>query len=227
MIYVLVGLGVLVALFVLAFAALLVNRHLASRRQCRYVERKLEPVIAPLRAGAAPDPSAIAALAADAEFRNDLFDALQELGQAALFPPQYRTVEAFAESVVVSWLAHPNELQKAPDVLELVGKHFVESGTALGKVGYFLYRFRVEPPHFAADKGWLAAYCGPFLVSPGAPLVAPLGLFSEMQSFDQMKPEEYVHEVHEAARRNGSVEALEKAVRDSRPDERRALRPPG
>jgi hypothetical protein len=152
MVYVLEGLGVLIALFVLAFAALWVNRYLASRRQCRYLQRKLEPVIAPLKAGVAADPSAIAPLAADAEFRNELFEALDQRGQAALFPAQYRTVEAFAESVLVSWLAHPNELQKAPDVLELVGKHVVESGTALGNLAYFLYRFRVEPPHFAADR---------------------------------------------------------------------------
>jgi hypothetical protein len=212
MMYVLWGLGIIVVLVVFVFAALYVNLRLASRRQRDYVRLRLAPVVAPLKDGRAVDPATIAALAADAEFRNDLFEEMERLGQAGLFPAQYRSVEAFAESVIVSWLAHPNELRKAPDAIELVGKHAMESGDGLGKLTYFLYRFRVEPPHFAADKGWIAGVCGPFLEAADAPLLAPLGLFSEMQPFDQVQPAEYIKLFHEASQRTGSIAALQKAL---------------
>jgi hypothetical protein len=210
MMYVLWGLGIIVVLAILGFAALYINLLLASRQQRKNVRWKLAPIIAVLMAGKAVDPAAIAELAADAEFRNDLFEEMDRFGQAALFPAQYRTLEAFAESVIVSWLAHPNELRKAPDAIEMLGKHFVESETAEGRFAYFLYRFRVEPPHFAADKGWIAGVCGPFLDAPDAPLIAPLGLFSDMQPFDQVDVVEYIRLFHAAAQRNGSLAALQK-----------------
>lgn len=195
--YVFITLGVLVALVVLAFLALIVNVRVAMNRQRKLLQQRLAPVIDPIRAGSPPDKQAIAAFAANAELRNDLFDALEKIGHAEAFPAQYRTPESFAESVLVRWLAHPNELQKAPDEIQFVSKHLVESKTGQDKVLYFLFRFRVQPPHFAADRGWMAGVCGPFSSVPNASLIKPVATFSELESFDKKPPDEHVRSVHE------------------------------
>jgi hypothetical protein len=210
--YVLIGLGILVGLVVLAFVALVINLQLATRRQRNQVMARLAPVLEPILEGAPPDRQAIAAQAEDAEVRNHLFNALDKLGYADLFPSEYRTVEAFAESVLVSWLCHPNELKRAPDAIHLVDKHVVDSGTELGDVAYFLFRFRVEEPHFAADQGWMAGVCGPFLNTPDPPLITPTGMFSELDPFKKMQPEEHVQLVHESAVNYGAIEKLQRAV---------------
>lgn len=215
MTYVLWGLacvGAVVALGILIFAGFFINLLWASHRQRKKVQRRLEPVLAPLREGKPYDQAALTALADDAEFRNALFDALEELGKSELFPPEQRTLEAFAESVFVSWLAHPNELQKPPDELELISMHHVDSETDLGQFTYFLYRFKVKPPHFAADYGWMAGACGPFLEMPTPLLVTPTGLFSELEAFDTKTPEEHVAQVHKGAGRKDTVKDMREAL---------------
>src|SRR5688572_21863095 len=108
--YVLIVVGATVALVVLAFALLMVNLVLASGRQKKRARAKLAPALDPLDAGRDPDPAVVRQLAADRETRNALYDALAERGGEALFPPEFRTREKFAESDLAYWLSHPNEL---------------------------------------------------------------------------------------------------------------------
>jgi hypothetical protein len=206
--YVLITLGVIVGLVVLAFVLLMVNLILASRRQHKALAARLAPALAPLDAGGAPDPGAVQALAEDPETRSALYEALAERGQESAFPAAWRTQEALAESDLVRWLSHPNELRGAPGEIQLSEVVTVPTDE-VGPVRWFLFRFRTRPPHWAAGKGWMAGGVGPYLAKPDAPLVprspAP---WSELEAFDAKTPEEHVQAIHLAGVNRGALDSL-------------------
>src|SRR5688572_1872567 len=118
--YLLIGLGILVGLIVLGFIALVINLKLATARHRKRIAQKLEPVIRPIQSGAAPDPALVHQLAANAETRNHLYEAMETAGNQQLFPAQFRTPQMLAKSDMATWVAHPNELKSAPDEIQLV-----------------------------------------------------------------------------------------------------------
>jgi hypothetical protein len=62
---------------------------------------------------------------------------------------------------------------------------------------YFVFRFRVKPPHWAASKGWLAGVAGPYDVTQDP---TPYGrkTFSRFESFESQTPEQHVETIHNA-----------------------------
>ena len=204
--YVLITIGVVVGLFVVGFVLLVLNAILASARQKKQTRAKLAPVIDAIDAGREPDPAAVRSLAADPVTRNALYDAMAGAGKAALFPPEFRTRQAYAESDLVYWLAHPNELRKAPDQIQLA--QVVTMAGDAGPVEYYLFRFRMNEPHFAASKGWMAGVSGPYARGGGVPGEAPGGTFSELEPFDARTPQDHVRLFHEKAAAAGALEAL-------------------
>jgi hypothetical protein len=114
-----------------------------------------------------PD-DAIARVAADPEGREPLYRLLKSRNELFRMPDEYRTQVALAESALVIWLCHPAELGSAPDEIELMEVVSAEATMADGSTGdldYYMFRFRTFPPHWAADKGWLAGMAGPYLRS--------------------------------------------------------------
>jgi hypothetical protein len=118
---------------------LLLNLIIASGRQKKRARAKLAPILDPLDAGGRPDPADVRRFAADPETRNGLYDAMAQRGRQALFPAEYRTRDAFAESNMAFWLSHPHELGKVPDELQLA--QVVTVATEVGPVEYYLFRF--------------------------------------------------------------------------------------
>ena len=208
--YVLITVGVIVALVVLVFVLLVVNLSLASARQKKRARAKLAAVLDPLDGGQEPDPAAVRQLAANRETRNALYDALAERGKQALFPREYRTRPAFAESDLAFWLSHPNELKSVPDEMHLA--QVVTVPTDVGPAEYYLFRFRTNPPHWAAGNGWMAGVSGPYPKDPKAPLAAPAGTFSELESFEAKSAQEHVQAFHEKAVARGAIDELRKQL---------------
>jgi hypothetical protein len=206
--YVLITVGVVVGLVVVVFALLVVNLVLASGRQKKRARAKLAPVLDPLDAGQHPDPAAVRQLAADRETRNALYEALAERGKESLFPREYRTRQAFAESDLAFWLSHPNELKSVPDEMHLA--QVVTVPTDAGPAEYYLFRFRTREPHWAAGKGWMAGVSGPYPKDPAAPLASPVGTFSELEPFDARTPHDHVRAFHEKAVARGALDELRK-----------------
>lgn len=204
--YVLITIGVVVGIVVVGFFLLVLNAVLASARQKKQARAKLAPVMDAVDAGREPDPAAVRALAADPQTRNALYDALAEAGKAAVFPPEFRTREAYAESDLVYWLSHPNELQKVPDQIQLAQVVAVPSDA--GPVEYYLFRFRTSEPHFAAKKGWMAGVSGAYARGGGVPAEAPGGTFSELEPFDARTPQDHVRMFHEKAVAAGALAAV-------------------
>ena len=63
-----------------------------------------------------------------------------------------------------------------------------------GLIEYYVFRFRVEDPHWAAHHGWMAGIAGPYRVKEKP---TPKGLgetFSQFEPADECSPEEHVRQ---------------------------------
>ena len=139
----------------------------------------------------------VAAVAADPESRKWLYDGLQKLERFHLYPAAQRTQAALAESDLVNWLIHPTELGRAPEAVELVQTIPFDTGTDAGWADYYLFRFRTDPPHWAARYGWLVGVSGPFL-RKDQPTIQALGdTFSTFTPWDRKAPAGHVEDVRE------------------------------
>jgi hypothetical protein len=189
-----------VAVVVVAGIAFVAWRLWATEKGAEDVYLRLTQRIAPvedrLAAGQDPDPADVERFARDRETRMVLYDALEHHGKLPLFPLQYATPEAIAEADLVLWLCHPNELDAAPDEIELMARIPVP-GEPSTDMRYYVFRYRTKPPHWATNDGWLAGVAGPYpasgTASPGA-----AGTFSRFEPYDSRTPEEHVLVTHEA-----------------------------
>jgi len=166
----------------------------ASRESTRVGLRlmdELEPVWKPVYAGNDPNPVDVANFAANPQTRETLFDFLLFHKKLSQFPNEYRTPLALAESQLVRWLMHPNELGCAPDKIE-----FVATASPNTQEKWLVFRFRTDPPHWAAEDGWMAGVVGPFSSSckleetEDIPDSAPV-VFSMFRAFDSLTPQEH------------------------------------
>jgi len=172
------------------------------------IAAKLAPVHAAMNGGTKPDAALVARLAADPDVRNTLYNELREKGMQDIFPAEFRTFEAHAESELVYWLCHPNELQQPPDQIELMKVVTMPSGTSLGDVDYYLFRFSVNPPHWAADEGWMAGVAGPYIKGHPLDEQGTGATFSEFEAYEALTPERHVQYYHERAAARGLYEEL-------------------
>lgn len=149
-------------------------------------------VVSLLRFGENLDTMHILDVAKSAEMRNHLYNELARLGLALLFPKEYETQEAFAESDMVNWLVFPTELGRVPDKIELMKVVEVDTGTDDGFLDYYVFRFCTEEPNWAAKDGWMAGVSGPFLRKDAPSPVAYGDTFSAFEPWESKTPEEHV-----------------------------------
>jgi hypothetical protein len=169
------------------------------QRALRYRDPRLKffGISSLLRLGKEVDTKSIESAAAYAEVRNYLFATLQKIGKENLFPKKYRTQEAFAESNMVDWLAHPAELARVPDEIELMKVVSMDLGGQEGVCDYYVFRFRTLPPHEAAKEGWLAGVSGPFRQKE-TPTINALGhTFSAFEKWESKSPEEHLNRIRQ------------------------------
>ena len=148
-----------------------------------------------VRLGERVSPDPWEGIAAHAEMRNTLYDLLGRSSRSDLFPRRYRTQEAFAESAMVNWLVYPTELGQVPDEIELM--KVVTSGKPGEEEDYYVFRFRMEEPHWAAKDGWMAGVAGGFARRDQPTTVAGGNTFSSFTPWDSQTPEQHVGEVTE------------------------------
>ena len=63
-------------------------------------------------------------------------------------------------------------------------------------VHYFVYRFRMHPPHWAAKDGWTAGVAGPHNLK-AEPMPGGRHTFSRFEAYDSCSPEEHVERVRQ------------------------------
>lgn len=188
--------GVPIGLFILLWARA-VRATLARNRR---LDSVIDPAVKAVVAGDAAGPELVHRCAKDPALRNGLYARLAEIGKTDVFPEEFRTIDRIAESDMVRWLMHPNELQTAPTAIELLCQADVKESGKRGRC--FLFRFRVDSPHWAADRGWMAGIAGPFWDDDARP-DAGRRTFSELTPYDAMTDSEHVRFLQAAATKRG------------------------
>jgi hypothetical protein len=201
--YVVGGLVALVAAFVIwrLYATIVGGRRAYQARL-----DAIAPVTEALSAGRQPSEAELQRFARDPKTRQVLHDVLTEAQKIHLFPNEFLTWPALAEANLVGWLCHPNELQVAPDEIELMAT--LPAPGALD-THYFLFRYRTHEPHWAAKDGWTAGVAGPYDLTKVPAPYAP-GTFSRFEAFDSRTPEEHVRAHHQLVIERQNVPPPEK-----------------
>ena len=191
-------LGVL-AVFVTAIFLLRLNAIRASFHRTRQLDEMIEPAIKAVQENSPSVLEVVANLASAPATRNHLFCRLQEMGRCDLFPAEYQTLESIAESDLVRWLMHPNELAAAPAQVQHVRTIAVEQEEKSGS--FLLFKFFCEPPHWAAERGWMAGVAGPYwegeeFTDGGS------NTFSELTPFEEMTEAQHIEFLQNALKNN-------------------------
>ena len=158
---------------------------------------RLFALISLVRHGMEPGLQAWIPVAQSPETRNILYEGLSHLGRCDLFPVEYSTQEAFAESDMVNWLMFPTELGRAPDEVEMMHVEPFDQDEECpgGLYEIYLFRFRASEPKWAAEKGWMAGIAGPFECRTG-PSIESLGAtFSCFESWGSRSPEGHLESI--------------------------------
>lgn len=196
------------------FPSQLVEDTLRRALEFRDTRLKYFAVASLFRLGKEVERKEIAAIAANPEMRNWLFELLQKHGKSKGFPDQFRTQAAFAEADMVNWLTYPTELGRTPDQIELMKVVPVDTGLPNGIYDYYLFRFKTLEPHWAAKDGWIAGISGPFRRGD-APTILGLGdTFSTFDKWESKTPDEHVGNIRELMQRWGEHHAKTMAKKE-------------
>jgi len=178
-----------------------VGRGMRQRGEKLFV--RLDPVANRIETGQPVSPQEIEALAARPEIRLMLFHMLREMKHPELLPTKYSSSVAQGESALAYWMMHPNELQEAPEVIELVEtvKRPIDGQDA----DFHVYRYKMPAGHWAAKDGWILGLTGP--MKPGVePYSEMPGAFSRVGDIEgKMKPSELVDWYIGTLRQKGMV----------------------
>ena len=199
---ILIVLGSLVVLLIAVVVWLYLKAVRGTLKRDELILEKLAPLTSVLEAGGTPDAAALEAAARNPETRRLLYESLDAHGRRDLFPRSFYTQESLAEGDLVLWLCHPNELGCPPDEIEFVETVTRDSAAGVGREDWYVFRFRMNPPHWAAADGWMAGVSGPYehgaALSPTAP-----GTFSTFEAFEGSQLDKYVDFSSDMLRKKG------------------------
>jgi len=151
---------------------------------------RLAPVGKKIQAGQAVSEHEIEALAAKPEIRFMLFAMLRDMKRPDLLPTNHCSSVEQGESALAYWMMHPNELQDAPEAIELV--ETVKRPINGQEADFHVYRCKMSAGHWAAKDGWILGLAGP--MKPGLEPYSELpGAFSRANDIaGKVKPSELV-----------------------------------
>ena len=151
------GIAAVLLIAVLAWLASSVAR--GARRRDRRILDLVAPVGRRLERNEPLDEGEVRALAALPQARGMLYQLLRHFGRVADFPEEFKTRRHHAESMLVYWMMHPNELRDPPAEIELVETIRRPVGEREGE--YLVFRYRMPEGHWASTD-WLLGVAGPF-----------------------------------------------------------------
>jgi len=165
------------------------------------LRNEVRPVRVCLERKESPSQADVDRLARDPRTRATLYETLREHKRLDLMPAAYGTQQALAESRLVTWLMHPNELAAAPDEIAL-GAEVALPDAQTKDERWLVYRFRTMSPHWASQIGWMAGVVGPVRSrnepTPDVPVV-----FSRLPHWDSATPEGHAAAVRDLMRQKG------------------------
>lgn len=182
------GIVVLALILFIIWRWMSVGRGMRQRDQRLLV--RLDPIGEKIDAGQAVSREDIEVLAGRPEIRFFLFTMLRDMERPDLLPDQYTSSAAQGESALAYWMMHPNELQEAPEAIELV--ETLKRPIGSKDAEFHVYRYRMPAGHWAAKDGWILGLAGPMM--PGVePYSEMTGAFSRAGDFEgKVTPAELV-----------------------------------
>jgi hypothetical protein len=196
------SIGILFVSIVGLFVLLWIRSIRKTVKRDKELDLRVEDVMRSVDEGRTPDQGLLMPLAKDPLTRAHLFGKLAETGKEDLFPDEFRSHEKLAESDLVRWLYHPNELGAVPTETELIFKHDVSEDGRTGTC--YLFRFRVDTSHWAAERGWMCGLAGPFWSDEPNQSYGP-STFSEMAPYSDQSIEGHLAFLAHASTRFGWV----------------------
>ncbi|AXY73572.1 hypothetical protein D3H65_06070 [Paraflavitalea soli] len=172
---------------------------LKNGRRKLYQQRfeRVQPLYDKLESGQALTADEVYEYAKNLQTRETTFLLLNDHNMTDLFPREFYTIEKAAASNLVNWLEYPTELDACPDELEHLKRVTIDFDGQNNFVHYEVFRYRVNPPHWAAEDGWILGVVGPYF-DDSQPYDHPSNTFSRISSkADMVTPEEEVKWVHE------------------------------
>ena len=182
------------AAFVLLLVGFILWRLTSVGRGMRQRDEKLlarlDPIVKRIQAGQTVSLEEIDALAARPEIRFLLFAMLRAVKRPDLLLAKYQSEIEQGESALAYWMMHPNELQDAPEAIELV--ETIKRQVDGQEMDFHVYRYKMAAGHWAADDGWILGLAGP--MKPGLePYLEKPGAFSRVGDIEgRVKPSELV-----------------------------------
>lgn len=150
----------------------------------------LAPIGTKIETGQPVSALEIDALAARPEMRFMLFAMLRKMNRPELLPTKYCSLVEQGASALAHWMMHPNELQDAPEAIELV--ETVQRPVDGQPADFHVYRYKMPAGHWAAKDGWILGLAGP-MNSGGEPYAEMPGAFSRAGDIEgKVKPSELV-----------------------------------
>lgn len=180
-----------------AVAAIIVGfiwwRYTSVARGARRRDQKILPLLDPvgekLAAGRTPAPDEIEALAKNPVTRSSLYEILKHFERLDLFPKELRSETAQAEALLVYWMMHPNELQDAPQEMELT--ETITRPVQGESCRFYVFRYRMPDGHWAGAD-WRLGLAGPF-IDREPPYAGGAGAFSRCgDKYGEVDPAELV-----------------------------------
>jgi hypothetical protein len=117
-------------------------------------------VVEMARSGAVVADERVALVAKNPEARAVLVDGFAAIGRQFAVPLTVSGERSLAEGELVRWLASETQLGIAPDEVEHRGCVVAPRQWGHGIVQVFA--FRVRPPHWSAERGWMLGAVGPY-----------------------------------------------------------------
>ncbi len=133
-------------------------------------------------------------IASDSETRNWFYDNLKSLNKENLFPINFKTQAAFAESDFANWLLYPTELGRIPDSLELMKVIQENTNSEVGIVEFYLFRFKSNHEDWI-ENGWMAGVSGYFPLKE-KPSTNSYGFtFSSFEKWESKSQDEHIEDI--------------------------------
>lgn len=188
-----IGVIVLILVIYVLYRVFIIRR--AQRKFNKEKFERIEPLINKFDSREGVSKADVLPYAANISTRAITYHLLDDKDKLYLFPLQYETMEKAAESHLANWLEFPEELNCCPDemvLLERVTIDFEGHNTY-----YYVFKFKVNEPHWAATEGWILGVVGPYFDN-SKPYDFPKATFSRFSSkFGEITPEEETKWVHE------------------------------
>ncbi len=154
-----------------------------------------EEIIKKLEAKIQLDKQMLLSLAADVATRQNLFHVLKSYHRLDLFPDDFYTIKDGAASNLANWVATEEKLNYPPSDILLVQTVAIQIKGVAGN--FHVFKFKIDPPHFAATRGWMLGVVGPYYAT-NKPFDWPEVVVSRFKSIESTNPEEEVQWAHQS-----------------------------